>query len=103
MVNEKRMIDANALHRRLHERANDFALLDECTAQVIRDDMEIMQEQPTVDAVEVVRHGFWCWITEDIYRCDNCGEMSHVKEVMGNPDWNYCPNCGAKMDGGPDG
>lgn len=48
--------------------------------------------------VAPVRPGNWCWITEDIYRCDNCGEMSHVKEVMGKPDWHYCPNCGAKME-----
>lgn len=55
MDNEKRLIDANSLYQRLNERANDYALLDECTEQVIRDDMEIVQEQPTVDAVEVVR------------------------------------------------
>ena len=52
--------------------------------------------------VAPVRHGFWCWITEDIYRCDNCGEMSHVKEVIGKPDWKYCPNCGCLMGGGDD-
>jgi DNA-directed RNA polymerase subunit RPC12/RpoP len=52
---------------------------------------------PAVDAVEVV-HGRWAWDTEDIYKCSNCGEKSHVKEVMGQPDWGYCPNCGAKMD-----
>ena len=50
--------------------------------------------------VAPVRAGNWRWVTEDIYWCDNCGEMSHVKEVMGNPGWTYCPNCGAKMDGG---
>ena len=52
---------------------------------------------PSAD-VASVRAGNWRWITEDIYWCDNCGEMSHVKEVMGKPDWPYCPNCGAKMD-----
>ena len=54
------------------------------------------------DAIEIsrVRHGRWEWDTEDIYRCSNCAEKSHVKEVMGHPEWDYCPNCGAKMDGG---
>lgn len=51
----------------------------------------------TVDAVPVV-HGRWEWVTDDIYKCSNCDEKSHVKEVMGQPDYNYCPNCGAKMD-----
>lgn len=54
------------------------------------------------DVAEVV-HGRWEWITEDVYRCTNCGATNHVKEVMGLPDWNYCPNCGAKMDGVSDG
>ena len=63
--------------------------------------IDLKYSVPAAD-VAPVRHGFWCWITEDIYRCDNCGEMSHVKEVMGNPDWKYCPNCGCLMDGGDD-
>ena len=54
------------------------------------------------DDVAPVRHGRWEWDTEDIYRCSNCAEKSHVKEVMGVPEWDYCPNCGAKMDGGAD-
>ncbi len=53
---------------------------------------------PTADVAPVV-HGRWEWDTEDIYRCSNCAEKSHVKEVMGHPEWDYCPNCGAKMDG----
>lgn len=49
-----------------------------------------------VDAVEVV-HGRWEWDTEDVYKCSNCAEKSHVKEVMGHPAWDYCPGCGAQM------
>lgn len=52
---------------------------------------------PDVDA-EPVRHGKWVWDTEDFYFCTCCGEKSRVKEVMGKPDWGWCPNCGAKMD-----
>ena len=52
---------------------------------------------PAAD-VAPVRHGQWEWDTEDIYRCSNCAEKSHVKEFMGRPAWGYCPNCGAKMD-----
>lgn len=52
---------------------------------------------PAAD-VAPVRHGKWEWDIEDIYRCSNCAEKSHVKEVIGHPEWDYCPNCGAKMD-----
>ena len=58
-----------------------------------------IKNRPAAD-VAPVRHGRWEWDTEDIYRCSNCAEKSHVKEVMGHPEWDYCPNCGAKMDGG---
>lgn len=59
----------------------------------------VIDNAPSADVAQV-RHGRWEWDTEDIYRCSNCAEKSHVKEVMGHPEWNYCPNCGAKMDGG---
>ena len=57
---------------------------------------------PAADVAQV-RHGQWEWDTDDIYRCSNCAEKSHVKEVMGRPAWGYCPNCGAKMEGEHDG
>ena len=59
----------------------------------------VIDNAPAAD-VAPVRHGRWEWDTEDIYRCSNCAEKSHVKEVMGHPEWDYCPNCGATMDGG---
>lgn len=64
----------------------------------IRDKLEAA---PTAE-VEPVRHGRWEWDTGDVYACSLCGEKSHVKEVMEQPAWGYCPACGAKMDGGDD-
>lgn len=58
----------------------------------------IIREQPTVDVVKVV-HGEWiediAYYDENgcpciVARCSNCGEAY--------PTYNYCPNCGAKMD-----
>ena len=59
--------------------------------------VKILNQFPSAD-VAPVRHGRWEWDTEDIYRCSKCGEKSHVKEVMGRPEWSYCPNCGAVME-----
>jgi DNA-directed RNA polymerase subunit RPC12/RpoP len=61
----------------------------------------------SVDAVEVV-HGEWDVITDDctfdvIYQCSVCKEEFVTND--GTPAenlWHYCPNCGAKMDGGND-
>lgn len=54
---------------------------------------------PTADVVEV-KHGEWLEIIKDIgrgrtlisYQCNQC-DVYTAKEL------NYCPNCGAKMDG----
>ena len=61
------------------------------TARLHVADIDVL---PRVDAVEVV-HGRWIDTPDEMtkYKCDNpkCGFPSFVP-------WNYCPNCGAKMD-----
>ena len=54
----------------------------------------VILEVPAVDSVEVV-HGRWEIIEGREYLgclCSNCKKWSDAKT-------NYCPNCGAKMDG----
>ena len=57
----------------------------------------------TVDAVEVV-HGEWTVIEDDytddtIYQCSVCKEeFVTIDDTPADNLWNYCPNCGAKMD-----
>lgn len=53
----------------------------------------------TVDAVEVV-HGRWIHDNPWLYgfECDQCGKW--LLPEGGTADMNYCPNCGARMDGG---
>jgi rubrerythrin len=59
---------------------------------------------PTVDAVEVV-HGRWEKVKQDLgdgittYRF-GCSECGYLKNTLTG---NYCPNCGAKMDGDGNG
>ena len=53
---------------------------------------------PAEDVTQV-RHGWWTWNEEgeidweQFYRCSNCGDKEYWES-------NFCPNCGAKMDGG---
>ena len=67
-----------------------------CVDCIIDDVIEIA---PTIEA-EPVRHGKW---NDDFgelpshapygWECSYCGDIAFNKH-------NYCPNCGAKMDGG---
>ena len=53
----------------------------------------IIEDAPTVDAVEVV-HGKWHKRGNE-KACSVCDFVYYSN----NDEWNYCPNCGAKMDG----
>ena len=73
-------------------------------ARKYRDDiMQTIANQPTVDAVEVV-HGVW--IPEDLYigkaekfRCSACGSVHYYGHYTYCLEYEFCPMCGAKMDG----
>jgi rubrerythrin len=61
---------------------------------------------PAVDA-EPVRHGRWedCYpndgiMRDTVYACSVCGAAVFKNFA---PKMNFCPNCGAKMDGDVDG
>lgn len=57
---------------------------------------------PTLD-VAPVKHGEWIWMGEQgdsRHMCSVCKGKEKVPTIMGEPIvWEYCPNCGAKMDG----
>ena len=68
--------------------------------------MQALNEIPAAN-VAPVAHGRWIkdndsWQPDDYYccyfdhKCSECGNV--VNDRYGLP--NYCPNCGAKMDGG---
>lgn len=64
-----------------------------------------LENQSNADVVEV-RHGEWMKPLGDNGSGWNCGGV--IKQILGcsccghfyqNGPYNYCPNCGAKMDG----
>ena len=88
MENEKRLIEVKSAWKKAQRIYSDPVLL-----HAIKN---VLDETPTIDAVEVV-HGRWekreTIVFDDEmvgYSCSNC-----------NTTWdaatNYCPNCGTKM------
>lgn len=68
----------------------------------------LLLRQPAADVAEVV-HGQWQGegdgyadgaLVYDVWVCSNCGH--YIDDGTDDPEClpNYCPNCGAKMDGG---
>ena len=70
--------------------------------------VKILKEAPAADMQEI-KHGEWTKDDSGGCYCSACGwyadyDYDYVTYVtnngLGNDDFNYCPHCGAKMDGG---
>ena len=63
--------------------------------------LEYIETLLAIDAVPVV-HGRWVvkYESKTFTWCSECDFRRGVYDQYG---WNYCPNCGAKMDGEADG
>ena len=76
------------------------------TAKDIEQAGLIVQLEPAADVVEV-KHGYWHLLNncanEGVY-CSVCKKKvyktNYANQKIKSP---YCPNCGAKMDGGKNG
>lgn len=61
----------------------------------------VIDEMPTAN-VQLVRHGRWEGyrsIIGDYFKCSECGNHANVPTCMGESIFDFCPYCGAKMDG----
>lgn len=87
-----RLKDADALINKLCKDCMEGYCARECY------EVHLIKEQPTIEA-DPVRRGRWLF--ENIGKpneycvCSECGTQVDSDEA-----WHYCPNCGAKMDGG---
>ena len=111
MANEKRLLDANELMKQL-KKEHDYLMCDPevsskikwweavCFSRVSK----VIEKTPTVDAVEVV-HGRWETVSSMLgyLCCSNCKDAYVWDTWLEDGKWNYCPNCGAKMDGDGNG
>lgn len=58
----------------------------------------VIRGVPAAEVTTVV-HGRWRYFGF-LLECQSCGEIYSRHGGNGGKLWNFCPNCGAKMDGG---
>lgn len=90
-----RLIDADELINWIRQEPTDGMFTEEI--------VEAIGEQPTIEACPVV-HGRWEDKPTGRYGkwqswCSACGKHSGIGGIESNRHRNYCPNCGARMDG----
>ena len=96
-ASKKRLIAADAFLEKMKRTSRYF--------DVVFD----VEDMPTVDAVEVV-HGRWKEMHYEggildgtnFDRCSVCGYERVFDDPAFKTVFKYCPNCGAKMNGGAD-
>ena len=113
-----RLIDADKLKRRVQSVATEAwkLKLEAKVETTLNQFLDYVEQSPTIDAVEVV-HGEWIAVSsydafggsEELWNahgnptafhyCSNCKAQSYVNEFGEELLTDYCPNCGAKMDG----
>lgn len=73
-----------------------------CNTCVINDITQEIRDIPAADVVPV-KHGRWDDNSVAFYRkCSECGccvEWDKKPFLFGQGEYNFCPNCGVKMDG----
>lgn len=69
-------------------------------AQALREAAEMLEKS------EVIKHGRWIeYPAAHYHKCSECKCIVPYAKAMlinGRRRYNYCPHCGAKMDGGKD-
>lgn len=86
--------------RVIHAWTNEIQRMETKFYRVVRRNRRADNRVPAADVVPV-RHGRWVMNDQSTPVCSRCG---NVVAFVSHPDkkWdfgNYCPNCGAKMDG----
>lgn len=83
------------------KKCSDIGLCGNCA---VLTGVRLFEEVPAADVAPVV-HGQWIDKPTGRYGqmqswCSACGKHSGIGGIKSNRHKPYCPNCGAKMDGG---
>ena len=88
-----RLIDADQFKAKLLSFMDRKSTTPSDTDCILDGVINLLEEQPTIDPV---KHGHWEFAKDVYVSCSVCGVTILLFNAE-NP--NYCPHCGAKMDG----
>lgn len=71
-----------------------------CRACGTGDAIDMIEDAPAADVAPVV-HARWIQVDATKCRCSHCDIIALIA-LYPHGDKNFCPNCGAMMDGGAD-
>lgn len=101
-----RLIDANALIEEIDEEIEygtekPFDDADKYITKGLRIARKDILKQPTIDAVPI-KHGRWIvknGYLGNTYYCSECEKAVYLNKFEEPNLTDYCPDCGARMDG----
>lgn len=92
-----RYIDAEKLKCSIDSETDSIFDWDMTIEELYHNLCKLIDDEPTVDAQEV-KHGYW----QNKYRSGTTikeGVVSSCCDMWNNRKSQFCPNCGARMDG----
>ena len=97
---EKEYIERECAYKACEKYFNGVCGYDVSESEVINDFEKIIDSVPAAD-VAPVRHGYWIeQCEESLYSCSACGtEWITIEGTPKENGMDFCPHCGAKMDG----
>lgn len=99
-MSEVILVNADKLIRQFETCKANAHPLDYNTKATYAECITMVKAAETIDA-EPVRHGRWRINMEFAdYECSVCKQGDVISPYFERLKMNYCPNCGAKMDGG---
>lgn len=97
----KKYIECESLRDKfLYESKINKMTKDHKTAMAWEGACMLLDIEPAADVVEI-RHGKWEPRADcaGFVRCSVCHDCNIYDDWVDGNKWNYCPNCGARMDG----
>ena len=84
------------------EREAAISKIQSIQGPILSREVRALSELPAADVVEVVHGRNLKEDTPSLFECSICNWCSYDTLCGNTEDYNFCPNCGARMDGGED-